>query len=506
MTRDDVPAAFPTNSSPSRTSRASTASEAWPVWTRISNADAPAWAALVAKSARSECPDDPVGSMRAAARSRTTRPDTSPERCPRAAFAVTIDRAEHWSLGDAGDVEPTRDGGDRTPASSPERDVELSSRALLIGLRSTEGHDQLLTEGFDVGAIDCRRFGSPEPTREAEQQKRPISDRSDIVAHAVEHAEQVVSKQRLRLSSGDVRVRRMPPKRCAPLRRSVRAGSHRTAGRRSLRRGRCRRPRCGARSHRWPVRAVWCRAALPDAERKAQVGEQVCFRLVDEDGELRHLRSKSIGDGASPARGGLGVVLSEGRCDEGRDDPRSFSPACARPDLRLDRASRDATDVGLTDDGDGRFLRHSPRFPETPEAAAGTKAGDAQFDGSGPSSQSRSVAVASRRKNSPLLAPFGSGLGADLQLHQMHGSETDRLAQDIGIGALLHERTQARRRVGHRWLLDRVGSRKSDHEDAPTMTTSLVSYSTSRGTIRPNFTGQTSENLPKGKLSFHINT
>src|SRR5690606_41045125 len=45
------------------------------------------------------------------------------------------------------------------------------------------------------------------------------------------------------------------------------------------------------------------------------------FRSVVEDGgELRHLRSNLVGDGAPLGAGSLRRLLGEGGCDKGRDD------------------------------------------------------------------------------------------------------------------------------------------------------------------------------------------
>lgn len=53
---------------------------------------------------------------------------------------------------------------------------------------------------------------------------------------------------------------------------------------------------------------------------EAHEGEHVGFGLVQERGELRQLGAELIGDLAPLRSGGLGVVLGEGRADEGRDD------------------------------------------------------------------------------------------------------------------------------------------------------------------------------------------
>ena len=53
--------------------------------------------------------------------------------------------------------------------------------------------------------------------------------------------------------------------------------------------------------------------------RESHVGEHVGFALVHQGGQLGQRRPELIGDLAPLALGGLGVVLSEGGGDEGRD-------------------------------------------------------------------------------------------------------------------------------------------------------------------------------------------
>jgi hypothetical protein len=54
------------------------------------------------------------------------------------------------------------------------------------------------------------------------------------------------------------------------------------------------------------------------------------------------------------------------------------------------------------------------------------------------------------------FAMGGAGQPLDLQLHQALGSETDHLAQKIGVGALFQKRAKGHHLVGHRWILGSV--------------------------------------------------
>jgi hypothetical protein len=47
----------------------------------------------------------------------------------------------------------------------------------------------------------------------------------------------------------------------------------------------------------------------------------------------------------------------------------------------------------------------------------------------------------------------GAGRTANLKLHQPVCGKADHLAQQIGVGTLLQQRTKAHHRVGHRRLL-----------------------------------------------------
>ena len=58
--------------------------------------------------------------------------------------------------------------------------------------------------------------------------------------------------------------------------------------------------------------------------------------------------------------------------------------------------------------------------------------------------------VALRQARAALLTIVSTGLGADLQLHQPFGSKADHLAKQVGIGALLYQRTQVHHGFGHR--------------------------------------------------------
>ncbi len=59
----------------------------------------------------------------------------------------------------------------------------------------------------------------------------------------------------------------------------------------------------------------------PVLGRERHVGQYVRFGLVHQNGKLRHLWAKLVGDAAPLRPGRPGIVLSEGGGDGGRDDP-----------------------------------------------------------------------------------------------------------------------------------------------------------------------------------------
>ncbi len=129
-----------------------------------------------------------------------------------------------------------------------------------------------------------------------------------------------------------------------------------------------------------------------------------------------------------------------------------------RLDQLIDRAGRDALDVGFLDDGGERLLGHAPRLEEAREVAASPELGDPELDGAGPGLPVPiAVAVALRQPLGALLAIGRTGELADLQLHQPLGGKADHLAQQVGVRSLLDQRPQAHHLVGHRWSLGQVG-------------------------------------------------
>ncbi len=123
-------------------------------------------------------------------------------------------------------------------------------------------------------------------------------------------------------------------------------------------------------------------------------------------------------------------------------------------DQIVDRAGRDALDVGFLDHRGERLLGHAARLQEAREVAALPELRDAQLDGAGPRLPvAVAIAVALGRPQRVLLAIAGAGRRSHLQLHQPLGGKADHLAQQIGVGGLLHERAQVHHVVGHRCFL-----------------------------------------------------
>lgn len=62
----------------------------------------------------------------------------------------------------------------------------------------------------------------------------------------------------------------------------------------------------------------------PMPGQEAHTGEHVGLGVVPGSGEFRHLRPELAGDGTPLTTRGVGIVLSEGRGHEGRDDPTAI--------------------------------------------------------------------------------------------------------------------------------------------------------------------------------------
>ena len=161
----------------------------------------------------------------------------------------------------------------------------------------------------------------------------------------------------------------------------------------------------------------------------------------------------------------IGPVALDRPVEEGLDpfvdlfaEPRDLALGDAahphRLDQIVDRAGRDALDVGLLDHGGERLLGHPPRLQEAREVGALPQPGDAQLDRAGARLPvALAIAVALRQTLRALLPEGRAGQPADLQLHQALGGKADHLAQQIRIRALLQQPAQGHHLVGHRGSL-----------------------------------------------------
>ncbi len=143
--------------------------------------------------------------------------------------------------------------------------------------------------------------------------------------------------------------------------------------------------------------------------------------------------------------------------------PRDLALGDAAHSHRLDqiihRARGDSLDVSLLDHRRQRLLRQPPRLQEEREVAPLAQLGDTQLHGAGPGLPvAIPVAVALGQPLGALLAVGRARALADLQLHQPLGAITNRLTQQIGVGALLHQRLQVHHVVGHLRSSSRVAS------------------------------------------------
>src|SRR5436190_22101594 len=124
-------------------------------------------------------------------------------------------------------------------------------------------------------------------------------------------------------------------------------------------------------------------------------------------------------------------------------------------DQVVDRAGRDALDIGLLYHRGERLLRHPARLEETREIRSLPQLRDAQFYTAGPRLPVPvPVSVALDKPQRALLAVAGPGGCSHLHLHQPLGGEANHLAQQIGIRTLLYQRAQVHHVVGHRSFLE----------------------------------------------------
>lgn len=135
--------------------------------------------------------------------------------------------------------------------------------------------------------------------------------------------------------------------------------------------------------------------------------------------------------------------------------------AAHRLDEVINRAGRDALNVGLLDHSRERLLGHASRLQKARKVAALAQLRDAQLDRAGARLPvTVAIAVALDQSLGALLTVGRAGQATDLQLQQPFGRKADHLAQQIRVGALLHQPAQGHHLVGHRGSLGfEVGAR-----------------------------------------------
>ena len=158
----------------------------------------------------------------------------------------------------------------------------------------------------------------------------------------------------------------------------------------------------------------------------------------------------------------IGPVAFDGTAEEGFDLLVEF---LAQPaDLALgdavhtqgahevvDRAGRDAVDVGLLDDRRDRLLGQPAWLEKAREVAAFAQLGDAQLHRAGPCLPiAVAIAVALSQAVRRALARRRAGAAFNVQLHQPLGRKADHPAQEIRVGGLLQKRLKGHSLVGHR--------------------------------------------------------
>ena len=128
-------------------------------------------------------------------------------------------------------------------------------------------------------------------------------------------------------------------------------------------------------------------------------------------------------------------------------------------------------EIGFLDDRGQRLLGHPPRLQESREVASSSELGDAPLDRAGARLPvALAIAVALGDPIGAALAVPGAGQPFDFQLHQPLRGKADHLAQQVGVGALLHKRAKGDHLIGHPRIEfgERV-LRQVDRFDDPTL-------------------------------------
>ena len=124
-----------------------------------------------------------------------------------------------------------------------------------------------------------------------------------------------------------------------------------------------------------------------------------------------------------------------------------------RPDQVVHPPGRDPVDVCLLDHRDQRPVDAAPRVQEPGKVAPLPQLREAQRHAPGRRLPvAIAVAVALHQPRRILHPPGGAGEARHLELHQPPRGEADHLAQQIGVGGLLHQPLQVHHLIGHRDL------------------------------------------------------
>jgi hypothetical protein len=86
--------------------------------------------------------------------------------------------------------------------SSPVGDRDVSAAAFLIGLGTPECDDQAIGMLSKVFQIQAYKLGTAKPASKTQQEEGPIAQVSHPTTHGVEHDEELLLHQRLRLVLG----------------------------------------------------------------------------------------------------------------------------------------------------------------------------------------------------------------------------------------------------------------------------------------------------------------
>jgi hypothetical protein len=115
---------------------------------------------------------------------------------------MSVNWAENRAVLDWRGAEPVIQRSDGAVNCPAKWDADLTPRALLVGLGSSDREDHPVLDPLKVIAGDCNYLGPPETSGEADQQERLVPQVLEAVTHRAENDEQVLAEKRHGLALG----------------------------------------------------------------------------------------------------------------------------------------------------------------------------------------------------------------------------------------------------------------------------------------------------------------